>query len=928
MGWRRDRYQDLGEVFGRGDVDPEVREEIEHHLASRIEENVRGGMSREEAEAEARRRFGDQDRYRRETKAIEHGHRTAARRRERFGVAVQEARRAVRALVRTPTFTVAAILTLAIGIGGSTAIFTLVDAIALRPLAYPEAGRLVRIYHPVPKVGPGARWDISSAEFFHFRRNAHALAALGIARATRANLGQPGQATQVNAALVSASMLPLLGLKPVVGRLFTEADNTGGTNASARKLQNTGSVASDRARERYDVLLSERIWREQFGADSAVVGMPVRVEGNEARVAGVVSGTGLPGEAIDLWLPQPLDPTAEARNNHGEYAVARLADGVTLAQAESELKGLLARYTEVFPSAYTQAFMDRTGFTVQLVPLKADVVGDTGRVLWVLLAAVGLVLAIACFNIGNLFLVRVHARRREVAVRSVLGASRGQLAWHHLSESLVLSLVAGGMGVGFAWAGLRVFLGALPGGRDPRVAALLPRLAEVHVGWPSVAFALGVAVVAGLAFGLAPLFLSLRWSEVLRQAGRGVTPSRREARVRGGLVVAQIVLAVVLLAGAGLMVRTVERLRSVSPGFDPDGVLAVDLALPYARYRTYQESATFFDDLIRRIQALPGVARAAAGSSLPLEMGGDGCAILAAEAPAPDVETPCVPNAVVSPGYFATLGIRLVGREATWGEATTAHAGALLTDGLARRLWGDRDPLGLGVKVDGASRPPYFPVTGVVKGVHFAGLEERPGEVVFYPLQPVAGTWLWEPPHRMTLVIRSRGVAPASLEVSVERIVREMDPDAALAHVRTLSEVVARSTLRVRLVTVLLGLTALVALLLSGIGLYGVIAYLVGRRSSEIGIRIALGASVATVRRQVVLESTRLAGLGVVLGAVAAFGATRLLRAMLFGVEPGDPLVLGGAVTLLLAVAIVASLVPARRASRVDPAQVLREGGS
>ncbi len=908
MGWRRDRYRDLGEVFRRGDVDPEVREELEHHLASRIEENVRAGMNREAAVAEATRRFGDLDRYRRETGDIERGHRSSLRRRERLALALQEARRAVRALLRTPTFTIAAIATLAIGIGGSTAIFTLVDAIALRPLAYPDAGRLVRIYHPVPKVGPGARWGISAAEFFHFQQNARTLAAIGVARTMRFNLGGAGRASQVNSGLVSASLLPLLGVRPVLGRLLTADDNRRG------KLD--------------EVLLSERIWREQFGADSALVGSTVRVEGNDALVVGVVTGAGLPGEAIDLWLPQPLDPAAEARNDHGEYAIGRLADGVTLAQAEAELKGFLARYTEIFPSAYNQTFMDRTGFTLELVPLKTDLVGGTARVLWVLLAAVGLVLIIACFNIGNLFLVRVHARRREVAVRSVLGASRGQLAWHHLSESLLLSLAAGALGLGLAWAGLHAFLGAVPSGREPGVAALLPRLAEVHLGPAGVAFGLGVAVAAGLVFGLAPMFVSFRWSEVLRQAGRGITPSRREARVRGGLVVAQIVLAVVLLAGAGLMLETVAQLRAVKPGFAPDGVLAVDLALPYARYRTYAESATFFDELIRRIEALPGVARAAAGSDVPLEMTGAGCAIMAAEARAPDAETPCVPTAVVSPGYFAALGIDVDGREATWAEATTAQAGALLTEPLARRIWGDRKPLGLGVKVDGVNRPPFFPVVGVVRGVHFAGLEQPPGEVVFYPLQPVAGTSLWEPPHRMTLLVRAAGVLPGSLEGPVERVVRAMDPDAALAHGRTMTEVMARSTLRVRLVTVLLVLTALVALLLSGIGLYGVIAYLVGRRASEIGIRIALGAPVATVRRQVVLESTRLAGLGVGLGAVAAFGATRLLRAMLFGVEPGDPLVLGGAVTLLLAVAIVASLVPARRASLVDPAQVLREGGS
>lgn len=905
MVWRRDRYQDLGEVFQHGDPDPEVREELEHHLASRIEENLRAGMSREEALADARRRLGDLERYRGETRAIERGHRRAVRRRERLGLALQEARRAVRTLLRAPTFTVAAIATLALGIGATTAIFTLVDAIALRPLPYPAADRLVRIYHPVPGVGPGDRWDLSAAEFFHFRRNARGLADLAVLRTMRLNLGLSGRASQVSAGLVSASLPSLLGLRPLVGRLFTEEDNT---------------------RQKMDVvLLSERLWRDQFGADPRIVGSSVRVEGSAAQVVGVARGPDVPGLAIDLWLPQPLDPAAQAYNNHVYTAFARLADGVTREQAEAELEGLVARYPDVFPTAYNRSFMERTGFGLELVPLKTDVVGDSARLLWVLLAAVGLVLAIACFNIGNLFLVRVHARRREVAVRAVLGASRAQLAWHHLSESLVLSLGAGLLGAGIAWAGLEGFLRALPGGRDPRVAALLPRLAEVHVGWASVAFAAGVAVLAGVVFGLAPLALSLRWTDALRQAGRGLTPSRRETLIRGGLVVGQIVLAVVLLAGAGLMFRTVQRLRSVAPGFEPDGVLAVDLALPYSRYQTYDESVAFFDELNRRVAALPGVARAAIGSGLPLE-GGLGCALLAAEDQPPDVKTPCVPNLVVGPGYFATLGIEVEGREATWAEATSATAGALVSGSLARHIWGDRSPLGLGVKVDGVSRPPYFPVTGVVRRVHFQGLEQPPGQVVFYPLKPVKGTWLWEPPHRMVLVMRTAGASPAALGPLVERVVRDLDPDAALANSRTLEEVLARSTLRVRLVTLLLGLAALAALLLSGIGLYGVIAFLVGRRAPEIGIRIALGASAAKVRREVVLRSSRLAGLGVGLGGVAALGATRLLRALLFGVEPGDPLVVGAAATSLLVVAIVASLVPATRASRVDPAQVLREG--
>jgi putative ABC transport system permease protein len=902
--WRPDKYQPLNEALQRGDVDPEVREELESHLAMRIEANLAAGMSREEAEAEARRRFGDVDRYRRETKAVERSVRTKVRRRERFDLARQEIRRAIRSLRKAPAFSLAALVTLALGIGAATAIFSILDAVVLRPLPYPDADRLVRIYHPVPKNREGDRWNISTAEFYHFSAEAKTLESVGLYGHNRLTVMAGGQGLQVKAAIVTASTFGLLGARPLQGRLLTMADSE--------------------ERGQTSVVLGESFWRRQFGGSPSAVGSTIRLEGAEGVVVGVVDDdAALPDWRADVWLATRLDPKAPARNNHTSWAVGRLAPGATIEAASAELAGMVSGYPERFPTAYSQDFLDRTGFTTVAVPWKDDVIGDSGRVLWLLFGAVAVVLLIVCFNVGNLFVVRSQSMRRESAVRSALGAGRRQLAWHHLAESGLITLAALGAGLGLAWLGLAVFVGVVTDGAGAGGPVSIPRLADAALGWSGVGFAVTIAAVVGGLMTIGPLMVGPAPNAVLRQGGRGLTASRRDAAVRAGLVVGQITFAVVLLAAGGLMLRTLQNLRRVEPGFDPTNVAAFDVALPFNGYQTYQRTTTFYRRLVDDLRALPVVRHAAVASELPIESG-DGCSNLEYPDRPATVDISCIANAVVGPGYFTTLGIQMAGRDLTWADLDGKTGATLVTDALASRLWGPDSGVDRPINGPNPRTNPPFRVVGVTRGLRWRGLDRPATEVAFFPLEPIPDTWLWFPPARVVLVVKLDGALPAAILPDVRRIATAIDPEVAVTNPRAMEDVVARSLFRVRLIMGLLLLSSGVALMLSVVGLYGVVAHLVAKRTQEFGVRIALGASAGGVRALVVNESVRLALLGVAAGLTGAVLLTRSMRSLLYGVSPSDPVALGAAAGVLLLVAVAASLGPAIRATRIDPIEALK----
>jgi putative ABC transport system permease protein len=890
-----------------GRVDRAIDDELRFHLAERIDELVARGMTREEAEAEVRRRFGDYERYRRETRDIDVGLVRERRRLDLADAVRREAGHALRTLARSRTFSGIAILTLALGVGATTAIYTLVDHVVLRPLPFAAADRLVAIAHPatVPGRGDGI-WGVSDAGYFHFAKNNRTLGDIGASAGYEGTLLSEGNAERVEGAQVTASLLRTLRARTILGRTILPDDDVPGAEPVA--------------------LLSAELWRTRFGADRAVIGRVIELDGQRRRIIGVLApdtplprGLSASGQAMahpGLWIPFRLDPAARPINWHRLSVIGRLRDGVTPADAQRDLARLTRQLPELFPQAYSSTFIASYNFRVAATPLQDAVVGSTGRVLWILLGAVALVFLIAAANVANLFLVRTEGRRRETAIRSALGAGRAHLAAHYLSESLILAIAAGALGLLLAQLGLRALLAAAP----PE----LPRLDEVRLGWSAIAFAAGASLVAGLVFGLFPLVRARIDLTTLRDNARGTTASRRQHRVRSGLVIAQVALALVLLAAAGLLLRSFQELRTVRPGFDPHRAIAFDVALPWTTYRTYDATTRLHRALLPRLAAIPGVTSVGAGSGVPLDNFG-GCSLIFVEdRPTPKgEEPPCVGNMVAAPGYFDALGIPVRGQRPAWGDIDGKTGAVVITKALADRYWPGESAIGKGIRPGGA-QPPYYRVVGVTDDLRADGLDKPPVEAVFYPLEPIPGAGLWSPPRYLSYIVRTQTDRPEALTSAIRAALAEVDATVPLARVRTLDAVVSQSMVRTSFTMMLLGVAAAMALVLSAVGMYGVISYVVGQRRGEIGIRMALGARVSQVSGMVVRQSMALAGIGVAIGIAGALATTRLLRAILFGVSPTDPLTLGGVAAVLLAIAAISSAAPARRAAKVDPVEALR----
>lgn len=807
---------------------------------------------------------------------------------------MNDVRLALRQFRRRPGFTATAVITLALGIAATTALFTVVRSVVLAPLPYEAPEELVVLDSPVPKLAPDAVWGLSEAAYHHFREETSTLEELGAFSTTTASFAGDVEARRVASALVTRSLLTTIRARPAVGRLFTEEeDGPGGPDV---------------------VVLGHDFWTRAFGADSAVVGTVIELEAIPYEVVGVMApGIHLPDHGVDIWTPRQLDPLRDPVNAHWLRVLGRLEPGRDVVAAQDEMNRLTAQLPEVFPSAYYPGFLDNYGFRTRVRPLHHAVVGDMARVLWILFGAVGIVLVIATANVLNLFAVRTEGRRQELAVRTALGAGRGRLARQGIVEGVVLALLAGVLGLVLADSAIRLLLALAP--------SQLPRLAEVSLGWRSAGFALGAALLVGAMVGMLPI---LRTRTDLRDALGARSATRAQHVMRRVLVGAQVALAVVLLAAAGLMVRSIGRLAAVEPGFEPANTVTVDLALPFARYRSYEEVTRFYRDLITQVEGLPGVRTAGAGP-LPLEDFRGGCTLTFVEdrPVIEDERPPCVSTALAAPGYFDALGIPLRGRAPTWGETEGAVAGVVVTEALARRFWPDEDPIGKGVRGNGWGQP-FYRVVGVTAPLRAEGLDQAATEAVFYPIVPLEGAPLWSPPRSMTLIIRTDGAGAEALAGPVRRTVAGLDPSIPVGRITGMPSVVSRSYGQRSFTMLLLGIAAGMALLLSVVGLYGVVAYVVTRRTKEIGIRMALGAQAGEVAAGTVRDALLLAGAGCATGLLGALLVTRTLRAVLFEISPTDPWTLAGATLLLLAVAALASLFPARRAARIDPMEALR----
>jgi predicted permease len=712
-------------------------------------------------------------------------------------------------------------------------------------------------------------------------------------------LGGDG-AERVPGVFASATLFDVLGLRTSLGRGLSADDDLPAGEWGA------GGVA----------VLSYRFWTSRFNRDPAILGKTLNVSGRLLEIIGVLApGEELPQSNVDVWLPFNLNPANRPVNAHFLQAIGRLEDGVSIDAAQRELVQLTTRFPELFPSAYSTAFMEQYHFAPAVLSLREHVIGGAAKGLWILLAAVGLVLLIAGANVANLFLARLEGRRRELAIRTALGAERAHLAWHYLTESLLLTLLAGVCALALAYGGIHLLLGIAP--------SSIPRLSEVHLSWSSIAFAAVVSLVTGVIFGAIPMRRRDVDVGTLRENSRGLTAARGQHVARGILVVGQVALALMLLVAAGLLLQSFRHLRNVKPGFEPIGVLAVDISIPASRYGTYEAASAFYHDLQTRIAALPGVMSVGATQRLPLANWGGCATVYRQDKPLTErEEPPCIPNPHVSPGYFQTMRIHVRGEIPTWSDVENHVSGVVVSRALAERLWPGEDPIGKGVNNGGL--PPFYRVVGVADDVRAADLQKPPVEAVYYPTIPITGGRLWSPVRSMSVVVRTRIANPLDLAPTIRRIVTEMDREVPIADMRTMEQVVAKSMARVSFNMLLLGIAAGMALILSAVGIYGVISYVVGQRRGEIGIRVALGARTTQVGGLVVLQSVRLAAAGVVLGLVGAIATTHALRSLLFAVSPTDPLTLGVVATILIAIAALASYIPARRAARVDPIEALR----
>ena len=801
----------------------------------------------------------------------------------------------LRRLVRNPEGVVLAILTLALGIGASTAMFTVVHGVLLQPLPYPESDRLAGVWH----TGTGAFFDElkqSEGSYLTYRTHARTVEEIAVVREETVALSGAGAPDRIPVALATPSLLRVLGIEPVVGRGFTEEEGLPGAEPVA--------------------LLTSGLWSRRFGSDPDVLGRRIDIDGVAHTVVGVLPpGIAFPAPEVEAWLPLTIDPARADTGNFSLYGVARLRAGVDPARVERELDALVTRIPEEHPEGgVTAQDLERVGLSAWVRPLRDDVVGEAGQVLWPLFGGFGIIFLIACGNVANLFLVRAEGRRRETAVRAALGAGRWRTAGELLAEALLLALLAGAAGVVLATIGVEALKAFAP--------ERVPRLEEIGVGPPALAFAAGASGLSALLLGTLPALRSAASDPAGWLAGgaRRRSTGRRWPGAADLLVAGQVGLALVLLAGSGLMVRSHAALSAVDPGFRARDVLSFRLVLPESRYGEPALRADRIREILERLEAVPGVEEAAATSELPL---GGRLSVFGHRPEGlelrPDQPPPMLAAFQVTPRLFETLGIPLrAGRGLEDADAEDLRRVAVVNRAAAERLWPGQSAVGRRLTSslrDEDAR--WFEVVGVVGDVRARALQWEPEMAVYYPLaRPGAEGAVV--PEGVWVVLRT-AVPPLSVAPAVRGAVWELDPELPVADVRSMEQVVARATARSRFLLLLLLAGAVVGVVLGAVGLYGVVSYAVVQRTREIGVRMAVGARRGQVRAMVLRRSGAVAVAGSALGLVGAAMATRALEAVLYGVAPGDPLTLAGAAALLLAATLAAADAPARRAAAVDP---------
>jgi putative ABC transport system permease protein len=812
---------------------------------------------------------------------------------------MHDLRAALRAIARKPGFAALAIATLAIGIGGNTAILSIIDRVLLQPLPYPHADRLVMPWEFSADIQQRLGFDrlpSSPGDVTDFRTRNRSFEHLAWVRADRVNLTGTGDPERIGAVRVSRNFFDVLGVSPAIGRGFTDDDLRG-----------------DRV-----VLIADTLWRRRFGSDADVVGRTISLNGSPATVVGVLprwfgfpragdlpAGFGFSTDP-EIWTLDVLTPAMERSRAAKSFAlIGRLRSDVSPEAAEADLAAIAAAIAREFPAS-------NAGWTVRVLPLREQLVGGLRPSLVVLLIAVGVVLLIACANVANLMLVRAAGRQRELCVRLALGSGAARLVRQLLLESLVLALLAGAVGSLMAWMAMRALVAVSP--------ASLASISRFTLDWRALAYTLGLSVLAGLAFGLLPALHAARTDLVsgLRDGGRGTVGGRRAHRTRSALVIGEVALAMVLLVGAVLLVQTFVRLLGVNAGFRGDGVLTMEVALPRLSYPG-SRAADFFDRLTSRLRQVPGITDVAVTSSLPLG-GGENLRQITVESrprPAPGQEV-IGDYRIVTPHYFAVMGIPLVTGEIL-PEVVSADGQPVLlvNETMARTVWPGENALGRRIKLTSFDEPgPWMTIVGIVGDTRHTALESSPRPQVYVQQRA-------DPSQQMVIVMRT-AADPAGFAAVARAAVLEIDRDQPVGRVRTMRAVIAESVSQRRFMMALVGSFAVLALGLSLVGLYAVISHSVAERTQEIGVRLALGAQPADMLRLVLSEGWSLVGMGVAIGLAAALVLTRFIQAMLFGVQAHDLTTFVLVPLLLFAAATVGCLVPAIRAMRVDPVIALR----
>src|SRR5947207_194087 len=874
----------------------EIVDELSQHLEDEYEQALSRGVSEEEAQRAILENLKAPDLLDRELKCVErrvpqNAVQMGTRRTSNMiGDLGQDIRYGLRMFAKNPTFTVIAVLASGLGIGANTAIFSVVNALLLRPLPYKNPDQLVAVWENATHLGFPKNTP-SPANFLDWRQQSTLFEGMAAFTERRFNLSDVGEPERLDGRRVSANIFDLLGVKPIIGRTFVPDENKPGTKV---------------------VLLNESLWKRRFGGDPSVIGRTVTLNNESYTVVGVLPiSVRLPGFGNwrdQVWVPLAFSSEEAAeRGTHFLEVIGRMKSGVTLPKAQAEMETIAARLAQEYPR-----YNVRIGATVN--PLHEEIVGNMKPALLILLGAVAFVLLIACANVANLLLARAAVRQKEIALRLALGADRARLTKQLLVESVMLSLLGGVVGLGFAYAGLRVLTRFIP----PDIA----HADTIAIDGKVLAFTLLIALVTGLIFGLVPASQASHFnlSETLKEGGRDSGAGARGKRLRSSLVIAEVAVSVVLLIGAGLLINSFMHLRNLDPGFRADHLLALSVNLSEVKYPDTARRTAFFDEVVRRVQPLPGVQSVAVAGNLPFTYNGDSMSIAVEGIPDPPPDQwPDVIDRAIGPGYFNAMGIPLVrGREFNDGDTLDTTRGVVIGEKTAKHYWPNQDPIGKRLKPGATtSNTPWRTVIGVVKDVRQNDFIAEPKMQMYFSYKQV------EQLVANALIVRT-SVDPLGLAMPVRNAIWSVDKDQPVANIDSMENIVAGAVARQRFSMLLLAIFAGLALVLAAVGIYGVMSYTVAQQTREIGIRIALGAKRGDGLKMTVKQGLKLVGLGLVIGLPSAFILTGVMSSLLFAISATDPITFLSISLVVLAVALLASYIPALRATKVDPMMALR----